>query len=82
MTDVTPRQRIAAEVRAELARQNISNRDFADLLGMDRSAAQQRLSAQRSFRAEEIERVAEILGVPVARFLAPAIPDEIPASAA
>lgn len=78
MTPVTDRERIAAEVRAELARQCKTQRQAAELVGMTQQALQMRLAGTRSFRAEEIALLAEKLGVPVEQFLsAPA-----PASAA
>lgn len=69
MNPVTDRERIAAEVRAELARQNKTQRQVAELVGMTQQALQVRLAGTRSFRAEEITLLAEKLGVPVDRFL-------------
>lgn len=62
-------ERIAAEVRAELARQRKTQRDIADVLGLPQSAVWLRLNGDRSFRAEELVRIADALGVPVATFL-------------
>jgi transcriptional regulator with XRE-family HTH domain len=69
MPSDTDRERIAAEVRAELARQGKTQRQAAELLGMTQQALQMRLAGSRSFRAEEIALLAEKLGVPVGRFL-------------
>lgn len=69
MTSVTDRERIAAEVRAELARQGKTQRQAAELVGMTQQALQLRLAGTRSFRAEEIALLAEKLGVPVDQFL-------------
>lgn len=63
------REQIAGEVRAELARQRITQRDLAEALDMVQPALQLRLSGQRSFRAEELVQVAGALNVPVAQFL-------------
>jgi transcriptional regulator with XRE-family HTH domain len=69
MTDVTERERIAAEVRAEIARQGKTQRQVAELIGMAQQLLQVRLAGSRSFRAEEIAKLAEVLGVPVDQFL-------------
>lgn len=65
----TDRQRIAAEVRAEIARQSKTQRQVAELVGMTQQALQLRLAGSRSFRAEEISKLASALGVPVDQFL-------------
>ena len=66
-TDV--RQHIAAEVRAELARQNKTQREIAEVLGLPQPSVQLRLAGKRSFRAEELAKLAESLGVPVSQFV-------------
>ena len=48
------RAMIAAEVRAELARQRKTQREAAAALDMTQPALQLRLSGQRAFRAEEL----------------------------
>lgn len=69
MPHVTDRDRIAAEVRAELGRQGKTQRQVAELVGMTQQSLALRLAGTRSFRAEEIALLAEKLGVPVDRFL-------------
>lgn len=69
MPNSSVREDIAAEVRAELARQNKSQRDVAEALGMVQPVVSLRLQGKRSFRAEELAQLAEWLGVPVAQFL-------------
>lgn len=68
-SDDYERERIAAEVRAELARQSKTLREFAELLGMSHQAVHARVSGRQSFRAEELVRFAVALGVPVTQFL-------------
>ncbi len=63
------REHIAAEVRAELARQQKVQRDLAAVLQVDAGSANLRLSGKRSFRAEELVTIADWLGVPVIQFL-------------
>lgn len=60
---------IAAEVRAELARQRKTHTELAGVIGVDQGSASLRVQGQRSFRAEELVLVAEWLGVPVSQFL-------------
>lgn len=62
------RSQIATEVRAEMARQFKTQRDLAKLLAVDQGSASLRLQGERSFRAEELVRVAEWLDVPVTQF--------------
>lgn len=69
MSHITERKRIAAEVRAELGRQGKTQRQVAELLGMTQQSLGLRLAGTRSFRAEEIARLAEVLGVPASQFL-------------
>jgi transcriptional regulator with XRE-family HTH domain len=63
------RQAIAAEVRAEVARQGKSLNEIAEVLGVDKGSASRRMWGQRSFRAEELSMVADLLGVSVAQFV-------------
>jgi len=63
------RIRIAAEVRAEMARKSKTQRDMAALLNIDQPSVSLRLRGERSFRAEELVAIAEWLGVPVGRFM-------------
>lgn len=75
MNPVTDRESIAAEVRAELARQSKTQRQVAELIGMPQQALQLRLTGKRSFRAEELVLIADALGVPAHQFLLrPAVP--------
>lgn len=59
-----------------MARQFKTQRDLGELLGVDQGSASLRLQGERSFRAEELVRVAHWLDVPVGQFT------EIPAAAA
>ncbi len=63
--------RVAAEIRAELARQQMSQREFARKLGIDPALVSKRLAVApgRSWTVDELDRIAIVLGVPVDRFL-------------
>ncbi|HEY0697217.1 MAG TPA: helix-turn-helix transcriptional regulator [Micromonospora sp.] len=63
------RSAIAAEVRAELARQQKTQRWAADVLDMTQPSVQLRLAGRRAFRAEELVTLADALGVSADRFL-------------
>lgn len=64
-------QRVAAEIRAELGRQQMSQRRLAELLGIDQALVSRRLAATnaRPWTTDEIDRIAAALGVPVDRLL-------------
>lgn len=70
----SPTQRVAAELRAEMARQNRSRMDLADALGISHSAASRRFDGSISLDVDELYRVAVWLSVPVSRFLGDALP--------
>jgi transcriptional regulator with XRE-family HTH domain len=69
----TGRERIAAEVRAEMARQQKTQRDVAAILDLPYQSVQERLYARRAFRAEELAKLAEAFAVPVSRFFPDAV---------
>lgn len=64
-------QRVAAEIRAELGRQQMSQRQLAEKLGIDQALVSRRLAAinARPWTTDEIDRIASALGVPVDRLL-------------
>lgn len=59
---------VAAEVRAELARQNVSHRQAAEWLGMSQSQITRRLNGKIAFDTVVLEILARHLGVPVRQF--------------
>lgn len=54
---------VAAEVRAEMGRQNKSRADLAQVLGITSQTAATRLSGAQPFDMVELAQVAEWLGV-------------------
>lgn len=64
-------QRVSAEIRAELGRQQMSQRRLAEMLGIDQALVSRRLAAvnARPWTTDEIDRIAGIFGVPVDRLL-------------
>ena len=62
-------ERVAAEVRAALARRKISTRQLAADLGASQSHTARRVTGKVPFSLDELERVADYLGVPVAELI-------------
>ncbi|MGV0582790.1 helix-turn-helix transcriptional regulator [Mycobacteroides chelonae] len=58
-------ERVAANVRAELARAGENQASLAPRVGMSQQALSRRLSAQVPFTVTELSRVAGALGVPI-----------------
>lgn len=70
MTQLTPAERVAAEVRAALARQGKPSKYVGEVLGLTRSSVSRRLSGEIPFDVDELHKLADALGVSVATFLA------------
>ena len=68
MTDL-PAQRVAATVRAEMARRRVTQDQVAQRLGLSQSAVSRRLGGHLPFDVAELSAVAEILGVTPASLL-------------
>lgn len=67
----SPSRRIAAEVRAEAARQGVSIREIARRLGVSQMWISRRvkLNGDVDLTFEELVRIAEALGVPAERLM-------------
>lgn len=63
------RSAIAAEVRAEMARQNKSLRDLADDLGLSHQSLALRVRGDMAFRSDELVLLASALGVQPDQFM-------------
>ena len=63
-------ERVAANVRAEMARQKISQVKLAETLRVSQPAISRRLSGRVALNVDELARIADILGVPVAELVA------------
>lgn len=66
------RNAIAAEVRAEMARQSKTLADLGNVLGVTRQSMHLRLRGHQAFRGEELVLIARYLGVPTEQFVKPA----------
>lgn len=60
---------IATEVRAEMARQKLSGRWLATKLGLSQPQMADRLNGQIEIRPNELQLIAQILGVPITNFV-------------
>ena len=59
----THTQRVAAAVRAEMARRKATQAQLAEILGVHQMSVSRRLNGRTPFTAAEILQVAEFLGV-------------------
>jgi transcriptional regulator with XRE-family HTH domain len=75
-TSATASELVAREVRAELGRQGLSMRAFADRLGVPQLWVQRRVSVKGTteLRLDEVAEMAKALDVPVERLLAAWLP--------
>lgn len=61
--------RVAAEVRANMARARMTQTDLALALGLTQSAVSKRLRGKIAFSVDELEKIADVLGVHPATLL-------------
>jgi transcriptional regulator with XRE-family HTH domain len=65
---------VAAEVRAAIARKQVTQRDFAAAVGLTQSGVSRRLSGRTDFTIPELTAAANFLGVELTSLLtAPAL---------
>lgn len=62
-------RRVAAEVRAELARQRVSQETLCTRIGMSQSTLSRRITGDYPFDTNELAAIAAVLGVPVSKFI-------------
>jgi transcriptional regulator with XRE-family HTH domain len=62
---------IGCGVRAEMARKGLTQRKLAEALGMSQPQITKRIAGRIEFRPSELEKAAELLGIPMTRFLPP-----------
>jgi len=60
---------VAAEIRAEMARQRVTGAELARRLGVSGPWVNYRLNGKQPFDTDDLERVAEALDRPVTHFL-------------
>lgn len=60
---------VAGEVRAEMARQNVPQRELGRVLGLSQGAAWRRLKGEVPFDVAELAEVAKLLRTPMTQFL-------------
>lgn len=70
------REQVAAEVRAEMARQNISQETLSRAMNMNQATLSRRLNGRLPFTTDELAAAAHALGCPVNRFI-PAITEDV-----
>lgn len=57
-------------IRAELARRGANQGDLANILNLHQTAVHRRMAGKVPWRVDELTKVAEYLGVPVAELMA------------
>jgi len=57
-------------IKEQLALKALSNKDFADQLGISLSSLYNRFHSKRSWKIEEVVRASELFGLPVSAFFA------------
>lgn len=62
---------VAAEIRGEMARQKMRPGELARRLGWSRPTLARRLADKASFTLAEVDRIADLLGIPVDRLIHP-----------
>lgn len=62
-------EHVAHEVRSEMLSQGVSQRQLAAHLGLSQPQVTKRLNGQIEFRPSELEAAADLMQVPVTRFL-------------
>jgi len=66
---IKPLPPVAAEVRAEMARQRLTQEQLSTRLGVHQTWVSKRVTGRVPFRVEEIERVAKALDKPISQFV-------------
>jgi transcriptional regulator with XRE-family HTH domain len=69
MTEMTAAKLVGGNVRAELARAGQTQAWLAGVLGLSQQQASERLRGKVAFRVDELIKVADALGVPVAALM-------------
>lgn len=65
MAPLNPAQRVADNVRAEVARRKVSQTSLAELVGIRQQALSRRLNGNTPFRIDELFAIADALDVNV-----------------
>lgn len=63
-----PHRLVAAEVRAQMARAHLSQNALATNLGVSQPYVSRRIAGQVPFDVADLVKIADMLGVPLARF--------------
>ena len=60
-----PQRAVCANIRAEMARSGLTQQDIAARIGKTRQAVSRRLTGLTEFRLDELEQIADLLGMPL-----------------
>jgi transcriptional regulator with XRE-family HTH domain len=79
-TTLPAHERVAGEVRAEMARRRISGRRVARELGWTVNYAHRRFSGETPLDVNDLAAIAAVLDVPISTFIAPLDSDYSPST--
>lgn len=75
----TPAQRVASQIRAELARRQITRSALEQPLNLSRAAVARRLMGDVAFDVNELAAIADLLGVSILDLVAPLAREQVSA---
>lgn len=70
----TPTERVASNIRAEMARRKRTQAQLAGALGLTRSSMHRRMTGEQALNVDELHVIASFLGVSVATLLGEDVP--------
>jgi transcriptional regulator with XRE-family HTH domain len=65
----TPAERVASNIRAEMARRKRTHAELASVLNLTRSSMHRRMTGEQPLDIDELHKIAAFLGVPVTTLL-------------
>lgn len=72
MPQTTSRDELAGNVRAAMARRRVTIGEIAAAIGKSQTAASERVNGRTHFRVDELQTIANLLGIPVSALIEPA----------
>lgn len=68
---MTYHEQVASNVRAEATRNGISKEDLAKAIGVRKTAIYERWNGSQEWRLSELQKIAPIIGVSIAKLATP-----------
>lgn len=70
-TAITPNEAVSAEIRAEIARRNITKAQLAQLLGWGPMKLSRRINGETEWTVAEVHEIAQALEIPTVQLVWP-----------